>query len=220
MPPCAVYQKREFCGIIYRKRRKEKDMKKIHLIRHGITEGNLKRWHYGWADIPLAPEGIEKLKKLREENIYPQPENAEYYTSGMLRAEQTFAVIYGERAHQTAEKMKEMNFGEFEKKTYEELKDDPMYTEWMKDLTGAVSLPGGESKNGFFMRIMEGFKELTSGIGDGGELVCVCHGGVIACVMMDLFGSEMKEFPMWIPEPGRGYSIILSGPEGNSYKDI
>ena len=47
-------------------------MKKIHFIRHGITEGNLKRWHYGWADIPLAPEGMETLKRLREENIYPR----------------------------------------------------------------------------------------------------------------------------------------------------
>ena len=100
-------------------------MKKIHFIRHGITEGNLKRWHYGWADIPLAPEGMEKLKRLREENIYPRPEKATYYTSGMLRAEQTFEIIYGKREHKVAEKMKEMNFGEFEKKTYEELKEDP-----------------------------------------------------------------------------------------------
>lgn len=195
-------------------------MKKIHFIRHGITEGNLKRWHYGWADIPLAPEGMEKLKRLREENIYPRPEKATYYTSGMLRAEQTFEIIYGKREHKIAEKMKEMNFGEFEKKTYEELKDDPRYIEWMKDMTGAVSMPGGESKNGFFLRIMEGLKELTDGMADGDELICVCHGGVIACVMMDLFGSEMKEFPTWIPEPGRGYSVILDAKEGASYEDI
>ena len=195
-------------------------MKKIHFIRHGITEGNLKRWHYGWADIPLAPEGMEKLKRLREENIYPRPEKATYYTSGMLRAEQTFEIIYGKREHKVAEKMKEMNFGEFEKKTYEELKGDPRYIEWMKDMTGAVSMPGGESKNGFFLRIMEGLKELTDGMSDGDELICVCHGGVIACVMMDLFGSEMKEFPTWIPEPGRGYSVILDAKEGASYEDI
>ena len=195
-------------------------MKKIHFIRHGITEGNLKRWHYGWADIPLAPEGMEKLKRLREENIYPRPEKATYYTSGMLRAEQTFEIIYGKREHKVAEKMKEMNFGEFEKKTYEELKEDSRYIEWMKDMTGAVSMPGGESKNGFFLRIMEGLKELTDGMSDGDELICVCHGGVIACVMMDLFGSEMKEFPTWIPEPGRGYSVILDAKEGASYEDI
>lgn len=195
-------------------------MKKIHFIRHGITEGNLKRWHYGWADIPLAPEGMEKLERLREENIYPRPEKVNYYTSGMLRAEQTFEIIYGKREHKIAEKMKEMNFGEFEKKTYEELKDDPRYTEWMKDLTGTVSMPEGESKIGFFERVMEGFKELAESMKEGEEIVCVCHGGVIACVMMDLFGSEMKEFPTWIPEPGRGYSVTLDAKEGASYEDI
>ena len=109
-------------------------MKKIHFIRHGITEGNLKRWHYGWADIPLAPEGMEKLERLREENIYPRPEKATYYTSGMLRAEQTFEIIYGKREHKVAEKM--------------------------------------------------------------------------------------KEFPTWIPEPGRGYSVTLDAKEGASYEDI
>ena len=34
---------------------------RIILIRHGITEGNKKRWFYGAADIPLSQEGREEL---------------------------------------------------------------------------------------------------------------------------------------------------------------
>ena len=37
---------------------------KICLIRHGITEGNKNRLYYGYADIPLAEEGIAALKEL------------------------------------------------------------------------------------------------------------------------------------------------------------
>ena len=37
---------------------------KIYLIRHGITEGNEKRWYYGGADLPLTEGGREALKAL------------------------------------------------------------------------------------------------------------------------------------------------------------
>ena len=37
---------------------------KIYLIRHGITEGNQKKWFYGAADIPLADEGREELRRI------------------------------------------------------------------------------------------------------------------------------------------------------------
>ena len=69
---------------------------KIYLIRHGITEGNQKKWFYGAADIPLAEEGKEELKKLKEKNIYPEiPEDADLYTTGLLRTEQTFEILFG-----------------------------------------------------------------------------------------------------------------------------
>ena len=65
---------------------------KICLIRHGITEGNQKRLYYGSSDIPLAEEGIEMLRSLSAQDIYPDDTDAKYYTSGMLRTEQTFSL--------------------------------------------------------------------------------------------------------------------------------
>ena len=63
---------------------------KICLIRHGITEGNQKRLYYGSSDIPLAEEGVAMLRELAAQEIYPDDADAECYTSGMLRTEQTF----------------------------------------------------------------------------------------------------------------------------------
>ncbi|MBR5315831.1 MAG: histidine phosphatase family protein, partial [Firmicutes bacterium] len=134
---------------------------KIYFIRHGITEGNKNRWFYGAADISLTEEGKEMLQHLADKGIYPSlPEDADLYTTGMLRTEQTFEILFGDRPHKAIENLKEMAFGEFECKTYDELKDDPRFDAWAWDEAGDVQLPGGESKNEFAARISAGLKEL------------------------------------------------------------
>ena len=48
---------------------------KLHLIRHGLTEGNLKGLYLGsGTDMPLCEEGIQRLEKLREDFSYPWPQ--------------------------------------------------------------------------------------------------------------------------------------------------
>ena len=133
---------------------------KICLIRHGITEGNQKRLYYGSSDIPLAEEGIEMLRSLSAQDIYPDDTDAKYYTSGMLRTEQTFSLIYGNREHEAFFPFREIDFGDFEMKSYGELKDDPDYQTWIGDTTGTLPPPGGESACDFQMRVLKGFTEL------------------------------------------------------------
>ena len=95
---------------------------KICLIRHGITEGNKNRLYYGYADIPLAEEGIAALKELEKRDIYPNSSNADFYTTGLRRTEQTMEIIYGKREHEILPQLKEMNFGDYEMKSHGELK--------------------------------------------------------------------------------------------------
>ena len=114
----------------------------ICLIRHGLTEGNLRRLYYGASDIPLSGKGEEELRKLAAEGIYPAAEEADFYTTGMIRTEQTLKLIYGEQEHQVLPLLKEINFGEFEMKSYEEMKDDPVYQEWISDKSGTLPPPG------------------------------------------------------------------------------
>ena len=103
---------------------------KLTLIRHGLTEGNIRRLYYGAMDLPLLPDGIEALHALRDGGGYPEAE--QYFTSGMTRTEQTFAALYGDRPHGTLPGMQEMRFGEFEGKTYADLKDDPAFRAWCR----------------------------------------------------------------------------------------
>ena len=83
----------------------------ICLIRHGITEGNQLKVYYGGVDIHLADEGREALAAQRDAHIYPEYEHAEYYTSGMIRTEETLGIIFGAREHTVIDNLSEFNFG-------------------------------------------------------------------------------------------------------------
>ena len=91
----------------------------IVLIRHGITEGNEQRMYYGSTNVSLSERGKHLLEKQRDEGLYPTSEDAQYFTTGMLRTEQTLKIIYGEHEHGVIEDLRELDFGEFEMRTYE-----------------------------------------------------------------------------------------------------
>lgn len=194
----------------------------IHFIRHGVTEGNAKRWFYGWADVPLLAEGIEKLKELRDAGVHPPLGDADCYTSGMLRTEQTLETIYGDVPHQQIPDMKELNFGEWECHTWEELQHIPDIIDLLSNMDGTVAYPGGESPVEFRERVLRGLTELRGchrlkelGCRHSGQdaiSIMVCHGGVISTCMHHLFPEESENnFWQWIPDPGHGYTVYFEG---------
>ena len=86
---------------------------KILIIRHGITEGNKKKWFYGATDIGLCEEGVSELIEQRNSGFYPDiPEGAQFFTTGMKRTEETLEILFGDVEHGRITDMKEMNFGD------------------------------------------------------------------------------------------------------------
>jgi alpha-ribazole phosphatase len=192
---------------------------KIVLIRHGITEGNEMHMYYGSTDVSLSERGKHLLEKQRDEGLYPISETAQFFTTGMLRTEQTLRIVYGDREHGVIEDLKELDFGEFEMHTYEELNSVPEYQKWITAEDTGKAPPGGESINSFTERIRRGFDELTV----RNELymlklrnhrkeamtICICHGGVISGIMDYIWPGEYKNFFEWIPDPGHGYVLLV-----------
>ena len=215
-------------------------MSKILLLRHGITEGNKKRWFYGHVDLPLLPEGIAELEKQKAEGMYPElPEDALCFTTGLGRTAETLRTIFGDRQFEAVKDLREISFGVCECKSFDELKDDELFQKWMYDEQGDYSLPGGESHNGFKERVGRGFEyvlerhnEFISCRRSEGECanttkrdgapdskpnvdsvttVIVCHGGVIAEILQRFFPDEKESLWEWMPEPGCGYVLDAEG---------
>ena len=202
----------------------------IVLIRHGITTGNINRLYYGSTDVPLAEEGVQRLKELKEKGIYPDRETARLYTSGMLRTEQTFELIYGDRPHEQIPQLQELAFGDFEMKKYEELKDNPEYMDWIAGNDTGKAPPNGESLADFAERIEKGFEIIKEkhmleilrlrNKGQEAMSICVCHGGVISGIMAKLWPEEEKTFFDWIPDPGHGYIIDFEEGKHREYSSF
>ena len=82
---------------------------KLTLIRHGDTEATLRRLYYGSTDLALLPQSAQAL--AANAALYPKANR--YFTSGMLRTEQTFQTIYGDQPHEILPGLREMDFGRF-----------------------------------------------------------------------------------------------------------
>jgi len=183
------------------------EKKLIHIIRHGKTEANEKRLYCGQTDLPLSEAGRLEIAGFVDEGIYPTGVGR-FFTSGLLRAEETLDIIYGESvAREAIVDLGEYRFGQFEMCSYEALKDREDYQAWIMDTTDAVCCPGGESRRQFRERVIAGF-EVVVAVEE--EVLLVCHGGVIACVM-DYLWPGVKGFYEWQPQPGRGYCLSFSG---------
>ena len=204
---------------------------KIYFIRHGITEGNLHKWFYGKTEVHLTEQGKETLREYKAENVYPDfPEDADYYTTGMIRTEETFKILFGDKEHRVIKDLQEMNFGKCECKNYDDMKDDPVFDKWAWDTTGDVRLPEAETKNEFTARIAGGLKELTGyhrlkelshrHSGKDAVSVIVCHGGSIGSIMNTMFPGERENMWAWIPKPGRGYVVNFEKSDPVSHEDL
>ena len=177
---------------------------KLILLRHGITEANEKHLYCGATDIGLSEAGKEALLRRKAQITYPDISGIRVVTSGMKRCEETLCILYGDIPHETDAAFREMYFGAFEMRSYEELKNDPAYIDWITGDNEANVCPGGESGNMMTRRVLSGLDRLLA---ENLDTLLVTHGGVIAVMMSHLFPAEQKNRYDWQPAPGGGYAV-------------
>ena len=171
----------------------------LYLIRHGKTQANLRHLYCGSTDLPLSPEGVKELGSLHYE-ICPD----RILTSGMQRTEQTLSLLLGQVPHSAEPGFREINFGAFEMKSYEELKDRPDYQAWITGDNDRNVPPGGESGEQMKKRVLSALEPILS---SPGSTLILTHGGVIAMIMEHLFPDSGRNRYQWQPQPGHGYEI-------------
>lgn len=180
---------------------------KLHLIRHGLTQGNLDGLYLGsGTDLPLCAEGREQLAELAARFAYPQVGTV--FTSPLARAAQTAELLFPAARHRLAvPQLREAGFGVFEGRRVEELVKDPDFARWM-DPAANFTPEGAEPTAQFHARCAEALMKLfeymmKAGLG---EAACVTHGGVIMSML------AQKALPRrrpedWMADPGCGYTL-------------
>ena len=189
---------------------------KLIIMRHGKTEANEKRLYCGKTDISLSEKGKSELLEKKSEFQFPDISGMKIITSGKKRCEETLSLIYGNVPHTSDTAFCEMDFGKFEMRSYEEMKNDPEYIAWISGDNEANITPGGESGNIMKKRVLEGLQRIISSQTD---TFLVTHGGVIADIMEFLFSNENKNRYEWQPQAGGGYIIDIAD-NNNSYKQF
>ncbi len=148
---------------------------KIVLLRHGLTEANEKHLYCGSTDLPLSPAGRAALRRLE----MPAP-GTRFISSGMRRCNETLEALFGAVAYETEPDFREIDFGDFEMKDYETLRNDSAYRAWLAGDNEKNTPPHGESGEEMTRRVLAAFARVTE---DGRDAVIVTHGGVIAAIM-------------------------------------
>jgi len=180
---------------------------KIHLIRHALTKENIDGKYIGQTDVPASEYGLLQIRDMIDE-FGGYPEADAVVSSPLSRCTQTARLIYPKKEPIILNELIEYDFGEFEGRTAEEMKDDDAFRDWLAGLHPEVPVPFGESQRDFNSRIYLGFKKLIDGIIRSGteSTAVITHGGVISSIMA-MFAVPEAPVSEWMAPNGTGYTL-------------
>ncbi len=191
-------------------------MRTLFLLRHSLTEATERRQYCGSSDLPLSPKGLALAENCKARR--PLPRCDLYLSSGMRRATETLECLYERAPDGVIGEFREMDFGEFELKSHDQLSEDPCYQDWISDASGEIRCPGGESRSAFLERTRRGADRLLSMRWD--TACVVCHGGVIVRLMKRWFPEASRNFYEWQPMPCDGYVVFFEGRRPVGFENI
>lgn len=175
------------------------------LVRHGATADNLAGRYAGKrSNAPLCAQGAAALERLRESKRVAAEPGA-LLVSPARRCVETARVLFPNVPFEPAPELEEIDFGQFEGKTYQELNGSPEYQKWI-DSNGRRPFPGGESLDAFVARSFGAFAKAVAENREKSPVVLVCHGGSIMAILSRLTGREYFSFQV---PPAEGFEVTV-----------
>lgn len=180
----------------------------IHFIRHGEIAETRNGAYIGVTDVSLSKKGREELAEYDSKYRYPYAQVL--FSSPLKRCLETCEIIYPDGKPIIVDELSEIDFGLWEGKTAEELKDDEIFNKWLSG-DSSVKPPKGESSADFTRRVCLMFQKIVDGLISTGhtEAVIVTHGGVIMTLMAVYGLPQAKPFE-WACDSGCGYSVRVT----------
>jgi broad specificity phosphatase PhoE len=161
---------------------------RLTLVRHGETEGQSSIRYHGRTDVRLSALGRTQMRRVRV--ALDAARFARVYASTLSRAVEAATIVGGATTIERVAGFDEIDFGEWEGLTAEEIaaRDPEPYAGWMLD-KAEFAYPGGESTRDFRARVVRALHELLTTAPDG-DLLLVVHKGVIRAVLTELLQPD------------------------------
>lgn len=168
----------------------------IYLVRH-TTPAIVKGVCYGQSDLDVADSFDQEAETIAK--LVPDHVEA-VYTSPLIRCSMLAQKIYPETKHITDARLKEIHFGDWEMKKWEEI-DILELTPWMNDYVWTCP-PNGETLNHLNNRVKAFMHDVL--FLNLKTIVIFTHAGVIRCLL-----AEILEMPLSnIFKIGLGYASV------------
>ncbi|MFJ7666330.1 histidine phosphatase family protein [Lysinibacillus sp. NPDC097195] len=172
------------------------DIVTVRLMRHAPTQENMEKRYIGWTDSPLAQIVSLPIVDLAVKKVYG---------SDLRRCQQTASCYFPHARYMADARFRETNFGDFECKTYDELKTDERYCKWLDDPLN-TSPPNGERFDLFCQRVVTGFLALPK---EEDDYYLVVHGGVVRALLV-AFAPQQKPFWSYQVPHDRMFTLTFS----------
>lgn len=164
--------------------------------------------YVGQQDLPLCDKGEEQLEELRREFSYPKVEMV--YTSPLVRCVRTAEILYPDTFTEKMDGLMDMNLGQFEGKSFEELRDNEAFSAWLKN-SFENTPPDGEETAAFTERIVEAIRAIFIRMMEERttNVAVVTHGGVIMTLLAAI-GVPHMPLHEWAVNNGCGFTLLMT----------
>ena len=190
--------------------RAQRGQRRLWLVRHGESTWNVLGLAQGHKDVPtLTRRGAEQARRCAR-LLAGEPVGA-IVSSDLKRAAQT-ALPIGRSLHLPVShdsRLRERSLGAAEGTPFAVVRSDQLGIAGGRVVDADAAPPEGETVRQFYTRITACLNELLSDHPDG-DLVLVCHGGVVRVVWAWLDGIGPEEMA-W-PEVANGMVVDHAAP--------
>lgn len=169
-------------------------MSKLYLVRHGETDWNRENRCQGCIDIELNNYGIEQAKASAE---YLSNEKIDIVFSSNLKRAYKSAEYIAEKLNLSVienSALNEINFGEWEGLTFEEMRHrtDYDYNMWKTQPNKAV-IPGEGTLEAISERAMSFVNKIIDE-NSGKNILVVSHGAILKVIILSLLNISFEAY--------------------------
>ena len=166
-------------------------IRRLLLVRHGRIEAGHQGQFIGATDAALDAQGESQVRSLAARVRRFGPEIC--YCSPLQRCRQTAAALVPDLSTRFEDRLREIDFGEWERRTFEDIaRDHPAQVAQWAAFAPAFTFPGGENLAHFVQRVRGAAEYLRHT--DARTVLAITHGGVIRLMLCHLLGLDLRKY--------------------------